>query len=49
MAEIVAHPQLRDLQRMILKTKDAHSFYEQFGFEREEEGSDSMIRRGPTI
>ena len=49
MAEVIAHPQLRDLKRMTLKTKDAHEFYEQFGFKREQGTTDSMIRKGSTI
>lgn len=32
MAEIVKHPQLQGLRRMMLATKDAHGLYEKFGF-----------------
>jgi len=30
--EIVAHPELQDLRRFTLVTKDAHNLYAQFGF-----------------
>lgn len=49
MTEIVGHPQLKDIKRMVLKTKDAYSFYEQFGFEREPGSEDSMVREGTTV
>jgi GNAT superfamily N-acetyltransferase len=32
MRTITAHPGLRDLKRLVLSTRDAHPFYEQFGF-----------------
>ena len=32
MKHIVEHPQLKDLRRIILATRDAHKLYEQFGF-----------------
>jgi GNAT superfamily N-acetyltransferase len=32
MKVIVAHPELQNLRRITLVTKDAHSLYEQFGF-----------------
>lgn len=32
MEEIVKHPQLQGLRRMMLATRDAHGLYEQFGF-----------------
>lgn len=32
MQEILAHPDLQNLRRWILATKDAHGLYEQFGF-----------------
>jgi GNAT superfamily N-acetyltransferase len=32
MKHIVEHPQLQDLRRIILATRDAHSLYAQFGF-----------------
>jgi N-acetylglutamate synthase-like GNAT family acetyltransferase len=31
--EIVAHPDLQNLRRFVLVTKDAHGLYEQFGFD----------------
>ncbi|EVU21128.1 hypothetical protein D046_0311 [Vibrio parahaemolyticus V-223/04] len=31
-SEIVAHPDLQGLRRMMLATRDAHGLYEQFGF-----------------
>lgn len=30
--EIFSHPELQDLQRWVLRTKDAHSLYEKYGF-----------------
>lgn len=32
MEEIMAHPDLRGLRRMMLATRDAHGLYKQFGF-----------------
>lgn len=32
METILSHPQLQDLRRWILGTKDAHGLYQQFGF-----------------
>ncbi len=32
MNEILAHPDLQGLRRMVLATRDAHGLYEQFGF-----------------
>ncbi|MGH2901691.1 MAG: GNAT family N-acetyltransferase [Solirubrobacteraceae bacterium] len=34
LAAVRAHPDLRDLRRFILWTRDAHGLYEQFGFAR---------------
>ena len=31
-SEIIAQPELQNLRRFVLVTKDAHSLYEQFGF-----------------
>ena len=31
-AEVVAHPDLRDIRRIMLVTRDAHGLYTQFGF-----------------
>jgi len=33
-ASIVAHPELRDVRRFVLWTRDAHGLYEKFGFVR---------------
>jgi GNAT superfamily N-acetyltransferase len=33
-AAVRAHPDLRDVRRFVLWTRDAHGLYEQFGFER---------------
>lgn len=33
MEEIIAHPDLQGLRRMMLATRDAHGLYAQFGFE----------------
>ncbi|MBU2893494.1 GNAT family N-acetyltransferase [Colwellia sp. D2M02] len=32
MAEIIQHPKLQGLRRMLLATSDAHGLYQQFGF-----------------
>jgi GNAT superfamily N-acetyltransferase len=32
MTEIIRHPQLQGLRRIVLATRDAHSLYEKFGF-----------------
>lgn len=32
MKEVLSHPDLQGLRRMILATRDAHSLYEKFGF-----------------
>ncbi|NVK25046.1 MAG: GNAT family N-acetyltransferase [Gammaproteobacteria bacterium] len=32
-ANIVAHPELQGLRRMMLATKDAHGLYQQYGFQ----------------
>jgi N-acetylglutamate synthase-like GNAT family acetyltransferase len=34
MRAVCAHPDLGDLRRFVLWTRDAHGLYEQFGFER---------------
>jgi GNAT superfamily N-acetyltransferase len=33
LAAVVAHPAVRDVRRLALRTADAHGFYEGFGFE----------------
>ena len=48
LVEVVrAHPELRELRRLLLKTRDAHGLYEQFGFERVD-GRDFMQIKGDT-
>ena len=32
LSEIINHPQLQGLRRIVLATRDAHSLYEKFGF-----------------
>lgn len=34
MESMLAHPELQDLRRWVLATKDAHSLYNQFGFKQ---------------
>lgn len=34
MAEIISHPKLQGLRRILLATSDAHGLYEQFGFKK---------------
>ena len=41
-----AHPDLRALRRFLLKTRDAHGLYEQFGFERVDDASGFMQIKG---
>jgi GNAT superfamily N-acetyltransferase len=41
-----AHPDLLALRRFLLKTRDAHGLYEQFGFERVDDGRDFMQIKG---
>jgi GNAT superfamily N-acetyltransferase len=41
-----AHPDLRTLRRLLLKTRDAHGLYEQFGFERFADESGFMQIKG---
>lgn len=43
-----AHPDLRALRRFMLKTRDAHGLYEQFGFARVSDGTDFMHIQGET-
>jgi N-acetylglutamate synthase-like GNAT family acetyltransferase len=43
-----AHPDLQGLRRLLLKTRDAHGLYEQFGFTRVEDGRDFMQIQGDT-
>ena len=48
MGAITTHPQLHDIKRLVLSTRDAHAFYEQFGFEPLENPQRWLIRRSPT-
>ena len=41
-----AHPELRGLRRLLLRTRDAHGLYEQFGFARVGDGRDYMQIQG---
>jgi len=41
---VLTHPQLRSVQRWVLGTQDAHSWYERFGFAAAEPGR-YMVRR----
>ena len=46
MDAIVAHPDLADIRRIVLGTKDAQELYRKYGFEEPEPGR-FMVRRGP--
>jgi ribosomal protein S18 acetylase RimI-like enzyme len=41
-----AHPDLRSLRRLLLRTRDAHGLYEQFGFERVADDRNFMQIKG---
>jgi GNAT superfamily N-acetyltransferase len=43
-----AHPDMPGLRRLLLKTRDAHGLYEQYGFERVDDGRDFMQIKGDT-
>ncbi|HEX5014734.1 MAG TPA: GNAT family N-acetyltransferase [Candidatus Limnocylindrales bacterium] len=45
MRAITTHPDLRDLNRLVLSTRDAHHFYEEFGFAPLDTPERWMIRR----
>ena len=45
-AAVRAHPELRDLRRFLLTTRDAHGLYEQFGFQRVTESLGVMQAKG---
>lgn len=47
--EIVAHPDLQNLRRFVLVTKDAHGLYEQFGFDAISHSDDYMEKWVPNI
>ena len=44
-AEVMAHPDLQDLRRITLATRDAHELYAEFGFGPVREGDNMEIRR----
>ncbi len=45
---ITSHPELRDLRRLMLATRDAHGLYAQYGFTALEDPTRFMIRRKAT-
>lgn len=45
----MSHPDLQNLRRWMLATRDAHGLYEQYGFERVENPETLMWRRDPDI
>ena len=45
---VTAHPEMQNLRRWMLATRDAHGLYEQFGFTALEDPTRFMIRRRPT-
>jgi GNAT superfamily N-acetyltransferase len=49
MREILSHPDLRGLRRMLLATRDAHSLYEQFGFKAPAKPQNLMERHDPDV
>lgn len=51
MATIQSHPELQNLRGWLLRTKDAHSLYEQFGWNKltEEQLQRFMIRFNPDV
>lgn len=49
MEEIVAQPDLQNLRRFVLVTKDAHGLYEQFGFDAISHPDDYMEKWVPNI
>jgi len=46
---ILDHPDLQNLRRWILATKDAHSLYAQFGFEALPDPTIIMVKNDPDI
>jgi GNAT superfamily N-acetyltransferase len=45
---ILAHPEMQDLRKWMLNTKDAHTLYERFGFKLHAEHDTYMVFR-PTV
>lgn len=46
---IVAHPELQNLRRWMLMTRDAHGLYSQFGFTALKDASRAMERLDPNV
>lgn len=46
---IMEHPELQDLRRWMLATRDAHGLYAQYGFEAVENPERLMIRLDPDV
>ena len=49
METVVAHPELQNLRRCLLVTKDAHGLYNQFGFTALDAPSIFMQRHAPDV
>ena len=49
METILAHPELQNLRRWLLATKDAHGLYSQFGFTALDEPTIFMHRHAPDV
>jgi GNAT superfamily N-acetyltransferase len=49
MVAIVAHPDVKDLQLIMLRTQDAHGLYAQFGFSALQNPSMTMAKRPPGL
>jgi GNAT superfamily N-acetyltransferase len=49
MRSILTHPELQDLRRFVLATKDAHGLYAQFGFKPLSNPDDFMTIHNPDV
>lgn len=49
MRAVVAHPDLQGLRLFLLRTKDAHSLYAQFGFLPLPDPETTMVIQGPEV
>jgi len=49
MAEVVRHPDLQNLRRWLLGTKDAHGLYQRFGFTAPQFPERQMERADPSV
>ena len=49
METVMAHPKLQGLRGWMLRTKDAHSLYEKYGFERVVDTSKLMAKFNPNV